>query len=261
MLVVMGCTNESNSTQAVTRHQQRCVVINPHIEYDRHAFGGRDTLYGTNSALEGARHGDRLTFIPMVQPDQVPPKSPARLRTVATAMLKSARRVSDPAIIKAAVRWAKRTNEDNPNNTLPFVRSTNDADVWELSLTLLSIGVSPSNISAIIPPTTLVSVDNLTSSGAVLRSNRFNFSTCSARFKSSNSLVINNTFSESYPNIALTDLPRWFEGRPFISNVSFIDNIFAYGEGVNPVHPNAADTTNIEQRGNKYLSALPSQKI
>ena len=39
--------------------QQRCVVINPHIEYDKYASGGRDTLYATNSLLKGARAGDK----------------------------------------------------------------------------------------------------------------------------------------------------------------------------------------------------------
>ena len=58
----------------------------------------------------------------------------------------------------------------------------------------------------------------------------------------------------SYGNIALTDLPRWFEGAPFISNVSFVSNVFRYGTGVNPVHPNPAITSDIVERDNQYLA-------
>ena len=49
---------------------------------------------------------------------------PNRTRRWAHAMMESASRVSDPAVTKQALDFAKRTHAGNPNNTLPFVGGT-----------------------------------------------------------------------------------------------------------------------------------------
>jgi hypothetical protein len=69
----------------------------------------------------GARQGDTLTFVPMLAAHQAPPN---RTRRWAHAMMESASRVSDPAVTKQALDFAKRTHAGNPNNTLPFVGGT-----------------------------------------------------------------------------------------------------------------------------------------
>ena len=56
----------------------------------------------------------------------------------------------------------------------------------------------------------------------------------------------------SPPN-SLTDLPRWFEGAAFMRNVSFLNNTFYYGAGVNTIHPSPVDTADIVERGNLFL--------
>ena len=77
------------------------------------------------------------------------------------------------------------------------------------------------SLAVSVPPMTLLSVDNLTSAGSVLRGNTFNGTLSGARWKSSNSLITGNTFARmNRPDLEVTSLRQWFEGPTVIDNVT-----------------------------------------
>ena len=105
-----------------------------------------------------------------------------------------------------------------------------------------------------IPTASLASVNELGSAGARFVDNRFTNTTCSARWKSSDAVIANNSWANAGHNLEITYLQSWLEGPPLISNISLTGNMFYYGAGVNPIHPNAIDTSGIVEEKNLFLA-------
>lgn len=208
LLVVMRCDGDA------------CLVINPHVE-----GGALDTTYATNSLLSGARNGDNLTFVPLVLNNQT---APSRLVPLATAVLKSAKRVTDNATLDTAVKFADALHAANPSGTrgyygtMAFCGHGHAVDVWKMSLQ------DPLGVS--ISPGSLISVDSIRSEGAIVRNNTFNMSLGSMRFKSSNSLIVGNSAANEGcgingckgGGIEVSYLQCWFEGGAFVDNVTVV---------------------------------------
>ena len=99
-------------------------------------------------------------------------------------------------------------------------------------------------------------VDEIGSAGARFVRNHFKNTSCSARWKSSNAVIANNTFANAaFHNLEITYLQSYLEGPALISNISLVGNTFYYGAGVNPIHPNPSDTAEIVERSNHFLPA------
>eukprot|EP00037_Helgoeca_nana_P020665 m.206344 g.206344 ORF g.206344 m.206344 type:complete len:148 (-) comp25348_c0_seq1:303-746(-) len=147
------------------------------------------------------------------------------------------------------MRFANETHAQNPKGAMQFMGGGRAVDVWTIHL-------APPLGGPVPLPRSLLSINALLSSGAVLRGNRFNFTTCSARWKSPNSVIVNNTFAFSAPNLEITYLQPWFEGAAVIANITLANNTFHYGVGVDPIHPNPTDTSGIIQQGNRFLGKL-----
>eukprot|EP00040_Diaphanoeca_grandis_P007915 m.42899 g.42899 ORF g.42899 m.42899 type:complete len:452 (-) comp19248_c0_seq1:217-1572(-) len=228
LLVVAWCDPPTVS------YNWSCIVINPHVESNF-----LDTTYGTNSLLGGATAGDALVIVPMITANE---SMPSKLKPLGGASLLSASRVSDEQTIALARAFANQTHADNSKKVMIFDRTI---DVWQ-------IGIQTEDIEII--PTSLISIESLSSSGAMFSSNVFNDTTCSARWKSTNSVFFNNTFMQAGANLEITYLQPWFEGGAFINNVTLSQNTFYYGDNVNPIHPNPMDTSNIHEENNRYLA-------
>ena len=142
LLVVFRCNATTDSSSSSSSSMTSCLVINPHIEYDHYSHGGRDTLYATNSLLEGARAGDALTFVPMATAAAAAAAaaSPYYQRRLASGVLTALpQRIDDPTILQAAAAFAKQTAVEQPNHTLPFVQGGN-VDVWRIEVSLSGAG-------------------------------------------------------------------------------------------------------------------------
>ena len=253
LLVVLRCSGSS------------CLLINPHVE------GGAvlDTTYAMNSLLEGARPGDTMSFFPLLK--QSTPK-PAHLSAMFSppAAIKGVSKVTDPKLIEEATKFASSLTNDTANNVMGFAGPQSNCfgqahcwhvvDLWRVDF------ASP--LPSAVPSASLVSVNELGSAGARFVGNTFTNTTCGARWKSSNSLVANNTFAHAglscWPNcdhelfrFELTYLQPWLEGPALISNVTFESNTFYFGEGRNPILPAPIDTSGIVERNNRFLPQQP----
>eukprot|EP00038_Savillea_parva_P012295 m.203644 g.203644 ORF g.203644 m.203644 type:complete len:497 (+) comp22187_c0_seq1:145-1635(+) len=229
LLIVLRCD------PAPTR---RCLVVNPHVE-----GGTLDTTYGTNSLLQGAVPGDTLSFFPFI-PDASP--KPSSLQRLGSATLASATRNMDPSVRLEAMTLSNSTHATNPRGAMAFAGNGHAVDVWTLTFDQPLTGPTPA-------PRTLVGVDNLSSAGSVLSMNVFNFTTCSARWKSPASMIVNNSFAVAGHNLEITYLQPWFEGPGWIDGVTVANNTFHYGVGVDPIHPNPIDTSNIHVVSNRFV--------
>lgn len=198
LLIVQQCDSAPTPT---------CMVINPHVE-----SGALDSTYGTNSVLESAVPGDSLSFFPFILDGAA---HPAHFTPTTTAILRSAARVTDPTALAAAMRFANETHAQNPKGAMQFMGGGRAVDVWTIHL-------APPLGGPVPLPRSLLSINALLSSGAVLRGNRFNITTCSARWKSPNSVIVNNTFAFSAPNLEITYLQPWFEGAAVIANITLV---------------------------------------
>ena len=229
MLVVLRC----NIT--------RCLLINPHVE-----TGPIDTTYALNSLLEGARAGDLMSFFPLL------PQGPVHANTPLTPLsssvvVRSASRETDPALIQEALSFAKQLSANTSLGVKQFAGSGHPVDLWSVEFA--------STLPRPIPSATLATVDEIGSAGARFVRNHFQNTSCSARWKSSNAVIADNTFANAFHNLEITYLQSYLEGPALISNISIVGNTFYYGEGVNPIHPNPIDTTEIVERNNQFLPA------
>jgi hypothetical protein len=241
LLVVQRCT------------ASRCIFINPHVE------GGAvlDTTYGMNSLLEGVRSGDTIGFFPLLNNSLPKPKRLVPLFHTPAVVTRAVRVVDQDALNEAAA-FAIELSKSSGNDPMPFSGAAQNCfgvprcfhfvDVWSVDF---EGAVLPP-----VPPGSLASVNELSSAGARFVGNNFTHTTCSARWKSSNSLLANNSFSNSRPSIEITYLQEWLEGPVLIQNVTFDNNSFYFGKGVNPVHPNEIDTSGIVERNNRFLPAV-----
>jgi hypothetical protein len=230
--------------------RRSCLLVNPHVE-----SGKLDTTYAMNSLLEAARPLDRLSFVPM----HTTASKPQKLQRLATAVLQSAIRVADPAIIAEVHALSASLLAQFGGH--PLVIPSYDPDVWNVSLA----SIVP---AADIPPGTLVNADSLSSAGAVIRDSFFNFTTGAMRFKSSNSVIANNSVHSEgcrvqsgttkckTASLEISYLQSWFEGPTFIQNVTIKENFWFLGAGVNPLHADAMDTSGIVQSGDQFLAPL-----
>ena len=229
MLVVLRCAASS------------CLMINPHVE------GGAvlDTTYAMNSVLEGARAGDTVSFFPLL--NTATPK-PHKLTPLGDrAVIRAVSRETDAAVLQEASEFAMDLFNNKSNGVMQFAGGGHYVDVWSVHFA--------SALSTTIPNASLVSVNELGSAGARFVRNNFTNTTCSARWKSSNAIIANNSWMNAGHNLEITYLQPWLEGPALISNVSITGNSFHYGVGVNPVHPNPIDTSNIVENGNHFLAA------
>lgn len=185
---------------------RRCTVINPHVE-----GGDLDTTYGTNSVLSSAIPSDPLTFLPFVGGAH----PPDRLVPLGSTTLKAATRVTDHAVLAAALAFANATHNEHPGQAKQFAGDGRALDVWTVQFAD-PLPFDPP------PPRSLVSVDHLVSAGAKLINNTFNFTTCSARWKSPGSVIASNKFALAGHNLEITYLQSWFEGAGLISNVLLV---------------------------------------
>ena len=141
--------------------------------------------------------------------------------------------------------------------TMAFCGGGHAVDVWNISFT--------TPLAVEIPPASLLSVDSLTSAGAVIRNNTFNITTGSTRFKSSNSLITGNTFYGEgctdlgceTSNLEISYLQCWFEGGAFIDNVTIANNTWhSRAPYASPVRANPCDTAGIMESGNRFMPEL-----
>jgi hypothetical protein len=257
LLVVQRCT------------ASRCLFINPHVE------GGSalDTTYSMNSLLESVRSGDTMGFFPMLNDSLPKPKRLVPL-LLTPAFIRRASRVVDQGALDEAAAFAIALSKSNGNDPMPFCGAAHYVDVW--SVDFEGAALPP------VPPGSLASVNELSSAGALYTTalhllcttvycthyslytalssagarfvgNNFTNTTCAARWKSSHSLLANNSFANSRPSIEITYLQAWLEGPALIENVTFDNNSFYFGQGVNPVHPNEIDTSGIVERNSRFL--------
>jgi hypothetical protein len=226
MLVVLRCNSHS------------CLLINPHVE------GGNtlDTTYAMNSLLEGARPGDTVSFFPLLAADAPRPKVLAPLADRAT--IENVTRTTDPAVVAEAGAFAMGLFNNHSNGVMQFAGGGHLVDVWTVRF-----ATAVSNI----PNASLANVNELGSAGARFVGNTFVNTTCSARWKSSNAVIANNSFANAGTNLEITYLQPWLEGPALITNVTLTNNTFFFGAGVNPIHPNPIDTTGIVERANRFL--------
>ena len=235
MLVVLRC----DST--------RCLLINPHVE------GGAvlDTTYAMNSVLQGARAGDTMSFFPLLTTAAPKPSSLAPL--VDRAVMQTIARERDAAVLQEAAEFAMALFNKKSNGVMHFAGGGHVVDVWSVDFAFA--------LSATIPNASLVSVNELGSAGARFVNNSFTNTTCSARWKSSNAVIANNSWRNAGHNLEITYLQSWLEGPALISNISISGNRFHYGAGVNPIHPNPIDTSAILEEDNLFLSAESAELV
>ena len=230
MLVVLRCDSSS------------CLLINPHVE------GGTvlDTTYAMNSLLEGARAGDTMSFFPLLT-NKTTHRPKTLTPLVDKAVIKAVSRETDQAVVGEASEFAMALFNDTANGVKHFAGGGHVVDVWSVQF--------GSALSSPIPNASLVSVNELGSAGARFINNSFTNTTCSARWKSSNAIIANNSWANAGHNLEITYLQPYLEGPPLISNITLSGNTFYYGAGVNPIHPNPIDTSGIVETGNCFLAA------
>jgi hypothetical protein len=241
LLVVLRCAADKRS----------CLMVNPHVE-----SGRPDSTYASNSLLEAARAGDQLSFVPMY----TEANKPARLQRLARTVLSSAVKVTDPATAEAhALSRSMLTFGGHPLVTPAF-----RPDVWNVSM------VSP--VSADTPPSTKACERRqhpVFKAGAMIVDSVFNFSTGAMRFKSSNSIIRNNSVHNegcrvnshgsvvcATASLEVSYVQPWFEGAASIENATVEHNRWYLGAGVNPLKANPLDTSNIVQRNDQFLPKL-----
>ncbi len=233
MLVVLRCSSAS------------CLMINPHVE------GGTvlDTTYAMNSLLEGARAGDTMSFFPLLTTGETKPDKLTPL--VDRMVIETVSREGDAAVLQEASDFAIALFNNASNGVMHFAGPMGPdghvVDVWSVRFA--------SKLPAAVPAASLVSVNEIGSAGARFVRNNFTNTTCSARWKSSNAIIANNSWKNAGHNLEITYLQPWLEGPALISNVSITGNIFHYGAGVNPIHPNSIDTSLIVEEGNEFMPA------
>ena len=219
------------------------------------------SLVGGYSVLQNARAGDTLSFFPLIKKDEKPPPTKLAPLNDEPAVLSSMAKVTDPAVLREAVALSVTLGKDHNNNVMWFAGpGTEPSDCYttpkcEHLVDVWQVTVSNAVLHGLrIPNGTLVSVNELGCAGSRFIGNRFINTTCSARWKGSNAVFANNTFSQSgIANLEITYLQPWMEGPALIEDVLFDNNTFHYGEGFNPIHPNAVDTTGIAERNNRFL--------
>lgn len=179
MLVVLRCELST------------CIMINPHVE------GGLvlDTTYAMNSLLEGARAGDTMSFFPLLTSTQKPAKLTPLLER---AVVKSIARELDVTVQQEASQFAMSLFNNQSNGVMHFAGGGHYTDVWSVQFS--------SALPTAIPPASLVSVNELGSAGARFIRNNFTNTTCSARWKSSNAVIANNSWRNAGHNLELTYL-------------------------------------------------------
>ena len=208
--------------------------------------------------LEAAKPGDAMSFFPLIPkiPNQT---STSKLKPLLAepATIQSVERVTDSALRAQASAFAVALSNVSTNNIMHFAGPSFAPDCFgpascphPVDLWRVSFGAAlPSPVAS----ASLAGVNELGSAGARLVGNNFTTTTCAARWKSSNSTIANNTFSHSAPSLTITYLQSWLEGPAEIEGVLIEGNTFHFGAGVNPITPNPIDTSDIIQRGNRFL--------
>ena len=239
LMIVMRCETASS-----------CLVLNPHVNRSPH-----NTIYASNSVLQTVRRGeDRMSFFARQNLAQSP-------TMIATAVVKSLQRVRNNAtLLHEAAIFANQTAANASNGLMSFATFGQVDDLWRIEFEQAETGGVPALpvLSKTIQPTTLINIDTINGSGAVFRNNRFTRTNANCgRWKSSNSLIINNTFEYAkLHNLEVCSLPSWFEGPVWITNVTLSDNTFI-GEGTNEqdvIHPGGT-AMNITELNNQFLTA------
>jgi hypothetical protein len=174
------------------------------------------------------------------------PKPKALAPLVDKAAIRAVSRVTDPAVVQEASEFAMALFNDTANGVMHFAGGGHCVDLWSVQFA--------SALGGPIPTASLASVNELGSAGARFVNNHFTNTTCSARWKSSNAIIANNSWANAGHNLEITYLQPWLEGPPLISNISLTGNMFYYGAGVNPIHPNAIDTSGIVEEKNLFLA-------
>ena len=221
LLLVLSC-------EAATKS---CLLVNPHVA---RAGALRNTVYGTTSALSGARHGDYMSFFAWPAQDMVPlrvaggPRAP--LRVVGMREVRDNVTLAAAALLPELLGGATQgLGKDWRNYTNATVKWTAD-EVWRVVF------------NSMVPPAaavrgTIVSMDTIAGDGAMVVGNTFVNTSCNlGRFKSSRSVLANNTFhNATMRNLELTFLPQFLEGPVDIHDVEVSGNVFT-GEGPSPLH-------------------------
>lgn len=212
--------NSHNTLMIVLRRESptSLLLVNPHLQ---NVAYGRNTVYGTNCALENVRGGDTMSFF--AYPDLRDCRS-APLGGDACTVLGAPEAITDGATLADAATLAKAMIEEH--GTIAFDAS----DVWRVKFR--------SPVSASVGRAALVNIDSFSTPGTIIRNNVFNGSKYNiGRFKSNGGLIINNTFTGAGSrNLEITPLPWYFEGNlPLVRDVIVSGNTFL-AEGTAPIH-------------------------
>jgi hypothetical protein len=203
--------NLRNTLQLVYRCDtatSSCLIINPHID-----GVPLNTVYGSGRVMTTVRSGDRFSFYPLTHqqhPENSTPPVLATMRVAAKA------EVTDAATLARVSAWSYATAANKTNGLMHF---GDGSDLWNISFDPSS---SPRGDFAKLRERTLVNIDSISGSGAVIRDSNFSVTACNlGRTKSSNSVITGTTFSKAKgQNLEVTGLQIWFEGPLEIKNVS-----------------------------------------
>ena len=202
-------------------------VVHPHTN-DQLVDGFTDLFYGTTEPLQRMKPGDMLRFFDPVTYDylgQVPlVKSPTQLDAAANTTLGQA----------ADSLWNNVTSP--PYNFVPFQPEGYRVQHFRSSVYSVELAHAPPvrpslDLDLAVPY--IVESGRSRCNGAEVRDSIFVHSTgLFGRWKSSNSRIVNNSFSStSQLHLELQMIPSFYEGPVFVDNVTVSENIFYVPEG------------------------------
>ena len=126
---------------------------------------------------------------------------------------------TEKALLNTVAAWSVKTYTNKSNGLMHF---GSGSDLWNISF-----AAAPTAAFTKLLPTSLVNVDTMSGSGAVIDSCIFSVTACNlGRIKTSNSRVSNTTFSQAAGrNLEIVPLQVWYEGPLKINNVSIENNM------------------------------------
>ena len=260
---VAGCGddffNAHNTIMVVLAHESptSLLIVNPHLQNVQRGKDGiisnRNTVYGTNCALQNLRSGDSISFygwpecvssnggppakgIRCTQPDQfVPP-----LIAGGILVAEPPDGVEDASTVAAAAVLAHEVATNHST------QSFDASDVWRVRF---QAAVPPA-----VTPGTLVNLDAFSTPRSVVRNNSFTGTRYNlGRWKSNDGVIANNSFaSAGAPNLEISPLLQFFEGNlPLVRGVTVEGNMIV-GEGANPIHCSAMCSRDLPNASNPY---------
>ena len=233
-----------------------CVLINPHTGQanpDR-------PLYGGYTAMRTVKPADHLSFYGWPAEDVKFPDlgqagavsaEIAAVTAVAVGSVDAALQAKLSAVGEAVVNhtgggWTEWTNTSFAPNTGGWL--------WRVELAAPLPARAYSALTADprgVAGPAVVSVDEQSSAGAVIRNNVFSHTACNlGRFKSPGGSIEGNSFSHaSLRNLELTELLQYYEGPVRLDGIVVRGNTFS-GAGPDPIHCGPLCERHVVRNGN-----------